>query len=292
MPGPTMASPAVMTALAATATTRLGARANTAARTEAAREIHDEELQDPAGLGQHELRGHPGPDDQADELERLDGGGHRAAAHLVEAELLLVEERGQGHEADERRGQERQGVPDAPEAGDLPAHAPRLGEARAAPPRCRRSPRRRPWPRAPVAPHRLPHLQAEDDQDHRGDGEHEERAPASRTSTPGGRRAAGRGTGPRRWPPGGRSRRAAGCRAGSSRPAASCGSDRPPPCRCPSRPGPPPAGRPWTPGRSSPRRSPRPPRPPGRRAPAWGGRRTGRWGSAAAGPRRRPRRSG
>ena len=62
----------------------------------------------------------------------LDRGGREATGPLVEVEHLLVEQRGERDEADDRRRQERQAVPDPPEGLDLPHHAPALGEATAA----------------------------------------------------------------------------------------------------------------------------------------------------------------
>ena len=73
----------------------------------------------------------PGADEQADELHRLGGRGDvGAGAPSSSPKLSLVEQRGQRGEADERGGEERQGVEDPAQALDLPHHPPRLGERR------------------------------------------------------------------------------------------------------------------------------------------------------------------
>ena len=90
--------------------------------------------QEPENRLRSTLRHHAGrdagTDDQADELGRLDAGGDDASGPLVQVEDLLVEEGGEDRETDERDREERQRVPDAAEAVDLPDDAPRLSKAR------------------------------------------------------------------------------------------------------------------------------------------------------------------
>jgi len=79
IPGPTMARPQVMRALAATATTMFGDNANTAARAEAPSEIHDRNFRiRPGSVTTYRVA--TWPDDQADQLEWLDGGGDEPRA--------------------------------------------------------------------------------------------------------------------------------------------------------------------------------------------------------------------
>ena len=88
-------------------------------------------------------------EDQADELERFGDRRGDAASPLVEAELLLVQQRGQRDEADQRRGEERQAPPDAlaGSRSSAPCASSRRTTARS--PRWR-SPRR--WRPSPAAP--------------------------------------------------------------------------------------------------------------------------------------------
>ncbi len=123
------------------------------------------------------------PTMRPDELDRLGDGGDEAPLDLVEAEDLLVESEAERDEADERGGQERQGVPDAPQAVDLPDHPPALGERRGVllggddlVGRAHAS---------PLLARRAPgscRLQAEDHEDERGDGEDDERHPPAEVS--------------------------------------------------------------------------------------------------------------
>ena len=62
----------------------------------------------------------------ADDLGGLGDAGDEASLRLGEAEDLLVVERGERGQADHRRGEERQRVPDAPQRADLPEDADRL----------------------------------------------------------------------------------------------------------------------------------------------------------------------
>ena len=74
----------------------------------------------------------------ADDLCGFGQGGDESASGLVEMEHLLVVDRREGDEPDDRRGEERQGVPDAPQGRDLPEDADRLREGEGHPGRGRR----------------------------------------------------------------------------------------------------------------------------------------------------------
>ncbi len=75
-------------------------------------------------------RGDSGADDEPDERERLGDGRGDASTAFVETELLVVEQRGERAETDQRRGQERQTPPDPLQRLDLVGGAPTLGERR------------------------------------------------------------------------------------------------------------------------------------------------------------------
>ena len=110
----------------------------------------DEEADQAAHVA-HEASGDDArPEHQTDQLERFGDGRGEAPGPFVEPELLLVEQRGQGDEADQRRRQERQAPPDPFEALDLLHRAPTLGGRRARSPRWRSRRRWRPSPGAPT----------------------------------------------------------------------------------------------------------------------------------------------
>ena len=67
---------------------------------------------------------------EADDLRGSAIAATKPRCALVEVEHLLVVERRERDEADERRGEERQRVPDAPQRADLPQDAERLRERR------------------------------------------------------------------------------------------------------------------------------------------------------------------
>ena len=72
----------------------------------------------------------PGTDDETDQLERFGDRRRDAARPLVEIELLLVQQRGEGDEPDEADGEERERRPQPPQGRDPLHRAPALGERR------------------------------------------------------------------------------------------------------------------------------------------------------------------
>ena len=219
-----------------------------------------EEAQDEARVALHQLGADPGADDEADELHRLDRGGDEPAGPLVEAVHLLVEEAGERREADERRGEERQRPPDAPEALDATAQPPRLAEAGGASSVMTAS-SQAPMARRSCAPRTGSRsLQAEHDDDERRDGEDEERRPPAEVEgeQPGDERADERADRVGGAVEGVHLRPVLGLR--SSRRSASCASGRRPPCRCPSPSASTTRNHTPTPGRCRSRTAPTPPR--------------------------------
>ena len=236
MPGPSTARAPAITTLAAMATPRLGARANTSRAADTTKATSDRNRSTRLGVLGHQPGGDAGADDEPDQLGRLDAGGHEPACPLVEVELLLVDEGGERDEPDQRGAEERQAVPDPPQGLDLPDHPPGLGErggassvattsalapmaARSWPPRTGSLSQKASTTKTPSG-RRRPGT-----------------APASRTRRRAARRGAARRTPPRRWRPGGPRTPGPGPTAGSSRPAASCGWGRRWPARCRSRRG-------------------------------------------------------
>ncbi len=102
------------------------------------REQHGEAGGDHGGHRQHAedeadaAPGQPGGDDRADgeaqEVEELDRRDEVGALHGIEVERLLVLQRGEGGEAGDGGGQERQRDEDPPQHADLPDRAPGLAE--------------------------------------------------------------------------------------------------------------------------------------------------------------------
>ena len=81
-------------------------------------------------VAQHQPRRERDAEQDRDDLRGLGERGDQTALELVEAEDLVVVERRQRDQADERGGEERQRVPDAPQRADLPQDADRLRERR------------------------------------------------------------------------------------------------------------------------------------------------------------------
>ena len=137
-----------------------------------------EEAQDEAGVAGDQLGADPTADDEADELGRLDRGGHEPASSLVEVEHLLVEEAGQRREADERR---RRGTAAPTRSGGGVSMRPQMRHGLAEAGRRLLGHDRlvagAHGAALVLAPHRLLHPEAQHDDDERGDGEHEERHP-------------------------------------------------------------------------------------------------------------------
>ena len=248
MPAPIAASEAVTAMLTTMVTHRYGASAKSTSSPDAIVGDHGEEPDDPSRVLDDQLAADAGADDEADDLGRLGGGRHPAALHHVEAELLLVEQRCERGEPDQRGGEERQRVEDPAQALDLPHRAPALGERR-----------RRLLGEQGVgdahgrafldAAARLPQPAAEQDQDRDRYGQDDERGPPAepRREQPGQDRPE-EGCRPRSS----RSRScrpAAATRSDTSRRSASCGSGRRWPARSRRRPASARATRPRTPGR-------------------------------------------
>ena len=73
-------------------------------------------------------RGDPRADDESDEGERFGDGGGDASTPFVEAELLVVEQRGERDETDQRGGEEGEAPPDPLKRLHLVGSTPALGE--------------------------------------------------------------------------------------------------------------------------------------------------------------------
>ena len=130
MPGATTASSAEIAQLRTTATTRFGDRANTRS-TRAAAERGPREEADQARMSAVNRRvAILAPRTRPTSWNGSAIAAAKPRAALVEPELLLVQQRREGHEADEADGEERERRPDAPQARDPLHGAPALGERR------------------------------------------------------------------------------------------------------------------------------------------------------------------
>ena len=177
MPGATTASSAEIAQLRTTATTRFGDRANNAEHAACSQRRPRDEPDQAREVGGVPPRRDPRTDDETDQLERFGDRRCDAACPLVEVELLVVQQRREGGEADEADGEEGERRPHPPQRRDPLHRAPALGERRRGllgHHDVRGRAHRRPLP-APA--HRFAESEGEEGEHERRNDEHHERQP-------------------------------------------------------------------------------------------------------------------
>ena len=130
MPGASSAARPVIRTLAMIATASTGASANATHAPAMPTATSDSRRSPSPGSRSISREAKRDADEDADDLGGLGDAGDEASLRLGEVEDLLVVERRERGQADHRRGEERQRVPDPPQRADLPEDADGLGPRR------------------------------------------------------------------------------------------------------------------------------------------------------------------